>query len=100
MAASFECDVCLEFYDADAHAPTSLPCGHACCLSHTVGVSSCPVCGAALPAALTVDIALRDGAVEAVAYIKMLDKLPDFVVAEPPVVEVVDDADGGDGEEG
>eukprot|EP00906_Rhabdomonas_costata_P010423 RCo014625 len=62
MANPFECPICFELYDEHDHLPTTLPCGHSCCLVHSCLLRNCFSCRAVLPERLHPSFALRDGA--------------------------------------
>lgn len=63
MDIVFECPICFCHY-ADAE-PTTLPCGHSCCLTDGKAIDICHICRAAIPnpSALLPNYTLRDAAV-------------------------------------
>lgn len=78
---AYECPICLEIYDGVDHAPTTFPCGHSCCLKHTLEMLLCHVCRAKLPDKLVPNITLIDMAVEFAEMRRMMRGL-----MSPPAV--------------
>ena len=72
MSGPFVCPLCSQHY-SDASLPTTLPCGHSCCLSHTQELNLaerfCFACRSPFPQTLSVNEALRDGAMAYLAAI-------------------------------
>ncbi len=60
----FECPICFEEYNEYAQTPTTLPCGHSCCLSHMRNARHCYLCRQPAPSfdKCSISYALRDGA--------------------------------------
>ena len=61
----FECPVCFDQYNDVNNLPTTLPCGHSCCLSHVNQLTNCFHCRRLIPAhnQCYPSFALRDGAI-------------------------------------
>lgn len=64
LSNPFECPICFEVYSA-YNLPTTLPCGHSCCISHVTSLSMCFACRNIIPPLnqLNPTYALRDGAI-------------------------------------
>jgi hypothetical protein len=60
----FECPICFESYSA-VNVPTTLPCGHSCCIIHAGSLSQCFACRMDIGDArsLRPSYALRDGSI-------------------------------------
>jgi hypothetical protein len=60
----FECPICFESYSA-INVPTTLPCGHSCCIIHAGNLSQCFACRMDIVdvSSLRPSYALRDGAI-------------------------------------
>lgn len=54
----------MEDFDATDHVPTTFPCGHSCCMIHTVDMLICFACRAKIPSNPTPNITLRDMSIE------------------------------------
>jgi hypothetical protein len=59
----FECPICFEEF-SDQQLPTTLPCGHSCCISHMSSLTMCFACRGPIPSLRNIHptYALRDGA--------------------------------------
>ena len=74
MSSPFECIICYEFYNKESFIPTTLSCGHNCCLQHTKQITHCPICRTIITNnhKLVPNFDLRDGAV---LHFELLQKL-------------------------
>lgn len=79
----FECPVCFEQYDDGAHTPTTLPCGHSCCLQHINALETCFSCRRRTPMQheCSPNFALRDGSL---LYFRLLSDIQRLHLAYNP----------------